>query len=563
MESNRKKALPIGISDFKNIIENDYYFVDKSLLIKELFETKAAATLLLRPRRFGKTLNMSMLRYFFEKTESPNVHLFKDLAIAGHSEIMKHQGRYPVIFLTFKDVKNMAWDLCYSKLKYLISDEFRRHKYLLQSNVLDDEQKIRFKAIIAGIGTQDSYETSLKDLSIYLNAYYRQPAIILIDEYDTPVHMAFTWNYYNECIGFMRNFLGAACKDNKHLAMGIITGILRVSKESIFSGLNNIDICSMDNVHYNDKFGLLETEVKDMLAYYDYSNLFDSIKTWYNGYSSGPHKVYNPWALINCMHNHGAIGSYWINSSSDNIMKKVFQEGDASIKQDLETLLRRQHIAKPVVENFVFPELDERNDMLWTLMFYGGYLTCENTRKINDEETVADFIIPNQEIYVYLKTSIQYWFKAKDSINREYQAMLDGLLRGNVIFFATVFQKLVLVALSLFDVGGDEPERFYHALVVGMLLSLQDRYEVRSNRESGYGRYDVMIIPRDTTKLGIILEFKKAGADCPETIEEAAHNALKQINEKQYDVELQDRGIKQVLKLGIAFQGKQVCIKQG
>ncbi|MFA6527347.1 MAG: AAA family ATPase [Candidatus Babeliales bacterium] len=561
MESNRKKALPIGISDFKEIIENNYYFIDKSLLIKELLETKAKVTLFPRPRRFGKTLNMNMLQYFFEKTERSNSHLFKNLAVNQYPKIMEHQGQYPAIFLTFKDIKTNTWDGCYQHLKSVISLEYKRLEYLLEAPSLGQHEKKIFQAIIDKNADQVEYEISLLNLSRYLHAYHKKPAIILIDEYDMPIVAGYTFGYYEDVVGFLRNFLSGGLKDNSNLAYSVMTGIVRIAKESIFSGLNNLDVCSMASDHYADKFGLLEHEVRDLLAYYELSASIDDVRTWYNGYSSGQLKVYNPWSIINCARNNGKLEPYWINTSSNDLIKQLLQEGSLQLKKDLELILQRKQVTKAFDHGLVFPELTKQDDAVWNLLFYSGYLTVENQRLNEDDEIVVDFIVPNNEVLAFFKTSIRHWFVGASRISEQYKAMLDSLTSGNVIFFATVFQQMVLTSLSSFDVGGNEPERFYHALVVGMLLSLQDRYEVTSNRESGYGRYDVMIIPRDITKLGIILEFKKAGADRPETLEESAENALKQIIDKQYDVELGSRGIQNILKLGIAFKGKQVCIK--
>lgn len=554
-----QKILPIGIYDFKQMITENYYYIDKTLLIKELLDKKAAATLIPRPRRFGKTLNMSMLQYFFEKTEVSHAYLFDGLAVAQHADIMAYQGQYPVIFLTFKFIDELSWDNCYSKLKLLIADEFRRHEYLLQSNILDKKQKQDYENIISGAADRIIYETSLKNLIRYLAEYHAKRTIVLIDEYDVPMHAGYHHGYLTEVSHFIKSFFGDGLKDNNKLELAVITGALRVARESIFTGWNNVKVCTFLSESYTDKFGLLEHEVQKIIYDYNLENKINDIRFWYNNYKSGSFTLYNPWSIINLVDNRGRLQPYWINTSSNDIVKKLIKNSDTTVKKDIEILIEGGTITKPLCQNIVYTDIEINSNALWNFLFFSGYLTYKNNRLI-DNMPYIDFLIPNNEVLYLYKSIILSWFEEQPRAAL-YQNTLTSLIQGNIDVFKEIFQEIVITSLSYFDVSGEKPENFYHAFVLGLLVSLSNKYYVKSNRESGYGRYDVMIIPHDKHKLGIIIEFKKVSTYTQETLEQAAQNALDQIERMQYEQEMKAHGITNMIKLGIACAGKKVLIE--
>lgn len=557
-----EKRLPVGISNFEEMITKNYYFVDKSLLIKELIDSGAAVTLIPRPRRFGKTLNLSMLKFFFEKTKKSNKYLFDNLAISKESECMKRQGRYPVIFLTFKDVKDTNWEDCYGNMIQIIAEEFARHEYLLKGDTLRPFEKSEFKKIINLIANKSSYSRSLRKLSFYLHRYYKKKPLILIDEYDAPINSGFINKYYNDITNFIRIFLSGGLKDNPDLEFSVLTGILKVAKESIFSGLNNLEVCSILSDFYDDKFGLLENEVEQVLCDYALNGKeIELIKSWYNGYSIGSRTIYNPWSIINFVKSKGKLQPYWINTSDNLIIQELIQNGSDELKEDLELLLSNKQVNKPIHENIVFQKIFVSTDVLWSFLLFSGYLTFTNYEVKDDGETCANLKIPNIEVKYFFQSTISNWFK--DSLGiKNYNPLLKSLISGDIHKFEELFSDFVLNSFSYFDVTGNEPEKFYHAFVLGLLVDLNKTHHVKSNRESGHGRYDVMIIPKDKTKPGIIIEFKKVSKFRKETLEIAVQEGLKQIEEKGYEQELNDLGIKKVVKLAIAFDGKKVLIKE-
>ncbi len=557
MEALKKKYVPIGIDDFKKLIEENYYFVDKSLFIKDILDSRAAATLIPRPRRFGKTLNLSMVRYFFEKTEQGNRHLFNGLKIEEHPDCMAHQGQYPVIWMTLKDTKTATWPTCYAKICEVIGIEFDRHFDAIKP-ILNELETERVQKIIAGTASQSIYENSLLTLSRYLERAYKKQVMILMDEYDAPIHEGYTKNYYNDVISFMRGFLGAGFKGNNALSMGFLTGILRISKESIFSGINNLRVCSLVDERFSDKFGLLENEVLQVLRYFGLENSIDDVRRWYDGYQSGSSKIYNPWSIVNLVDNNGVMKPYWVNTSDNALVKELLRTSSNRTKEELEVIMKGGSVTKAIQENIVMPDIKGDERLLWSFLLFCGYLTFKDHRSVGDERH-AELLIPNVEVGTSYKNSFQAWFSKTVTVG-VYNAMLEGLVLGDIESFQVFFEKLVLETLSSFDVGGDEPERFYHALVLGMLASLSETYEVKSNRESGYGRYDVMLIPKDKTRLGIIIEFKRVNADKNETLESEAKKALKQIEERKYETELRSLGFDKILKLGISFLGKKTLV---
>ncbi|MCL5436888.1 MAG: ATP-binding protein [Candidatus Dependentiae bacterium] len=558
VEQNRE-YLPVGIDNFKELIEKNYYFVDKSLLIKELLDSRAKATLIARPRRFGKTLNMSMLRYFFEKSERPQRHLFDGLEIARHADCMAEQGRYPVIFLSFRDVKEGNWQESFPNVKEIIATEFERQRAVLEGEALGPVQRRNFEKILDGTAEPALYRASLKILSACLHSYHGVPPIILIDEYDAPIHAAFECRYYDDALRFMRNFLSGGFKDNPHLTFGVLTGILRIAKESIFSGLNNLEVRTLLQPAYGDKFGFLEEEVAAALSHFGLSKNLTDVRDWYDGYQSGDHKIYNPWSIINLLKNRGQLQAYWVNTSDNALIKNLLRRCTPAVQEDLEKLVQGGRVTKAINENIVMPEIGENEELLWSFLLLSGYLTFANHKR-DGRRWSAELYIPNQEVIAVYESSFQKWFVDTGHVH-SYQNMLEGLVRGDAAQFKESFERFARESLSYFDVQGDEPERFYHALVLGMLASLTQTHRVRSNHESGWGRYDVMIIPQDPTKPGSIIEFKVAREK--ETLESAGEDALNQLREQAYTTELRALGITKILEVGIAFKGKQVLVLIG
>ncbi|HBY05647.1 MAG: hypothetical protein UV38_C0001G0157 [candidate division TM6 bacterium GW2011_GWE2_42_60] len=561
MAEAKKKYISVGIDDFSELINENYYFVDKSLLIKEILDSKAKVTLLPRPRRFGKTLNMSMLQCFFEKTDPTKLRrqLFNGLNIEQFADCMEHQGKYPVIWLTFKDVKTEEWSDCYRLLRMQIIKEFERHIYV--RDFLSDTEKDRFERVRQGTGDLADFMSALLDLSMYLERAYKAKVMIFIDEYDAPIHAAYLKGYYQEVIGFMRGFLGAGLKGNSALNLSVMTGILRVAKESIFSGINHLEVRTFLQQDYSDKFGFLESEVIAMLDFFGLDNNLDDVRRWYDGYQSGKHKVYNPWSIINLVKNRGEYQTYWVNTSDNALIKDLLKRCTPEMKEDLEVLIKGGRVTKPIQENIIMTDIEKNDEVLWNFLIFSGYLTFENYRLVVDTN-YAELLIPNIEVGTTYKISFKNWF-AEGSGMGSYNRMLDSLVTGDSIKFKKTFEQFARESLSYFDMQGDAPENFYHALVLGMLSSLMQTHQVRSNRESGYGRYDVMIIPNDRSKPGTVIEFKAVDLDEKETLEIAAQKALKQLNDRLYATELTTLGLTTILKFGIAFKGKESLVLVG
>ena len=557
-----KKKLPIGISDFKKLISNNQYYIDKSLFIKEIIEASAEVLLLPRPRRFGKTLNLSMLRYFFDNTEKSNSHLFEKLKIwkAG-KKYQEMQGAYPVIYLTLKTANANIWDECLYKLKSIISDEFLRHSYLLNEYHLHELEKNYFVKIQNGTGNTVDFEESLEKLSKFLERYYQKKVIILIDEYDAPIHGGFFQGYYDKTINFMKGFLGNAFKDNTSLEKGIITGILRISKESIFSGLNNLDVYTILSKKYSDKFGLTPDEIKLLLSDYELKDEYEKLNQWYNGYCFGDTTIFNPWSIINYVNNiDDGLKPYWINTSSNDLIKKLIIEGKTDLKSDFELLLEQKEITKTINENIVFTDLEKNSNAVWSFLVFTGYLKAYDQKLLSNREHYK-LSIPNIEIFTIFEDIIYNWLNENIGSDKLEQ-MLKAFTQGDVTTFELILQDFMINMFSYHDISADEPEKVYQAFVLGLLVNLEENYQIKSNRESGYGRYDVMVIPKDTTQKGIIIEFKKIIKLHNETTETALTKALQQIKEKKYAQELIALGIKDIIEMGIVFDGKRVWVRQ-
>ncbi|MGL5797680.1 MAG: AAA family ATPase [Cetobacterium sp.] len=544
-----KKRLPVGIDDFKEIIENNYFFVDKSMLINELLDKKSKVTLLPRPRRFGKTLNMSMLNYFFNiEDKESNRKLFNGLDISN-TDKMQYAGEYPVLYISLKDIKVSNWIECFNALKNLISNLFQSKIYIRES--LNEFQIKNFNDILMKNENAD-YSNSLKDLCGYLESYYKKKVIILIDEYDTPLVTAHSQGYYDEAIFFFRNFLSAALKGNPYLEFSVLTGILRIAKESIFSGLNNLTVSTILDSDFN-YFGLTVEEVETALKYYELDYELEEVKKWYNGYTFGEKLVYNPWSLINFI-NKNALGAYWINTSDNALIKQLLEKNDSKVVDDLKAIFSGNEIEEVITENIVFSDLDDV-DTIWSLMLFSGYLTYSRL-EISDITGAKTYFlkIPNYEVQSFFKnTFIKEYSHGKTAM---YFKMLEDLYKGDIERFQYKFKELYLSAVSYHD-GGDS-EKYYHHFMLGLLLTLGDKYTITSNRESGYGRYDIALEPKDKKNFGLIFEFKIGDKN---SIGVKAKEALAQIDEKKYDISMKNNGVSKVIKIGMAFSGKDVAIE--
>ncbi|HZK85475.1 MAG TPA: AAA family ATPase, partial [Desulfosporosinus sp.] len=455
-----------------------------------------------------------------------------------------------------------TWEVTYDSLVEVIYKEYNRHLYLLDSPVLNEMDKIYFNRVRLDQGSEADYTSSIKNLAEMLSKHYGKKTIVLIDEYDVPIQQAYLKEYYDPLISFMRNFMTAALKDNKYLEKAVLTGVMRVARESLFSGLNNLSVWTILDEPYCQYFGFRETEVEELLNYYGIESQLEEVRSWYNGYVFGNAVIYNPWSLLKYAQNwKGGLQPYWINTSDNELVKRLISNGGYELKSELEDLLQGGELIKTINQNISMGEVEQSEENVWSFLLFSGYLKAL-TRELIRGEFVCSLAIPNYEVELLYHKIILSWFVNQSGRNK-LQSLLNSLISGEIKTFAVLFKDYVMASLSYFDTGRQEPEQFYHAFVLGILVGLRPEYEVKSNRESGYGRYDVMIIPRDLNQAGIIIEFKKVDADEGEDLEKAAERALQQIEAKEYQQELHDRGIHKIIKLGIVFRGKEVLVKAG
>ena len=552
-----KKKLPIGISDYKEIVKGNFSYIDKTLFIEEVMEMGTKVILIPRPRRFGKTINLSMLHYFLEKTEEDHSIFFLKYQI-WKTQTREKQGKFPVIFLTLKGIKKGSWEAAYKGLQSLISEEYKRHRYLIDH--LHEDDKKDFQSIIDKVSdNQDLFENSLKYLIRFLRKHYNEQVIVLIDEYDTPIHDAYLSGYYSPMISFIRNWFSEGLKDNPLLEKAVLTGVLRVSKESVFSGFNNPGCYTVLDEEFSDKFGLKEEEVSSLLKEHEISRPLETIRAWYNGYQIGSSSLYNPWSILQCIQKKGELRPYWVNTSDNELIKKLLIRASSLFKQEMEDLLFNRCITKSIDEATVFKNLENNPDNIWSLFLFSGYLTLNEKPIAKGLYLQCKLKIPNQEVQHLYEGMLNDWLK-ESSPDHNLSILLESLVTGQISIFSEILQALIINTMSFYDIPADEPERVYHAFVLGLLVTLEGRYEVKSNRESGFGRYDVCLIPKDPLALGIIMEFKKIKET--ESLEKGADEALEQIEKKQYEQEVRNRGISNILKLGLAFQGKKVFVKE-
>ena len=547
-----KKAIPVGIENFKELREEGYYYVDKTFLIYEILINKAKVTLFTRPRRFGKTLNMSMLKYFFNiENKEENRKLFENLKISD-STYMSEQGKYPVIFISLKDLKENNWEECLESIKDIMYKVFNDYEFLREK--LNLVEKRQFDKIWEMTGNEKNFKTSLLDLSKYLNKYYSKKVIILIDEYDAPIINAFNNGYYNEAINFFQVFYSSALKTNDSLKYGILTGITRIIKEGIFSGLNNLKVDTILDKRYAKYFGILENEVIEMLDYFKIEYKMEEVRTWYNGYIFGDSKVYNPWSIVNFVDNQ-EIKAYWANISGNTLLENMMDHAGESVYADLKKFTEGESIEKYISDGTTIKSLLSSNDEIWQLFLYSGYLTKsdEQTERTESKNTY-NLKIPNREIRSYFgDLFLNRFFGTEVKTN----ILIKALENGDIKKFEKTLGEIMINMLSHFDLDS-EMEKIYQVFMIGLVGFLMGRYEIISNNESGYGRYDLAMIPIKSNEKAYLMEFKISKTE--KGMSAKAQEALKQIDEKKYDTRLKARGIKNILKIGIAFYGKSVKV---
>ena len=546
----RKKAVPVGIEDFERIINEDYYYVDKTMLIEELLINRAPVTLFTRPRRFGKTLNMSMLKYFFDvKDKEENKKLFENLKVSD-SEYMSEQGKYPVIFISLKDLKGDTWEECLKRLKLFIFDLYAEFEYIREK--MNEWDKRKFEKVLYEKEDAD-YIMSLKFLSDSLYKYYGEKVIILIDEYDAPIINAFDKGYYNEAINFFQTFYSSALKTNNSLKYGILTGITRIIKEGTFSGLNNLKVDTILNKKYSEYFGLLESEVIEMLDYFGMKYKIEEVKEWYNGYLFGESEVYNPWSIVNYIDN-GEIKAYWANVSGNTLLENMLDHAGESVYDDLKRFTDGESIEKYISDGTTIKSLLSNDDEIWQLLLYSGYLTKAKNQEKESDSNIYNLKIPNKEIRKYFGNMfLNRFFGTEVKTN----TLIKALENGDIKKFEKTLGEIMINMLSHFDLD-KEMEKIYQVFMIGLVGFLMGKYEIISNDESGYGRYDLAMIPIKSNEKAYLMEFKISKTK--KGMEERAQKALKQIDEKKYDTKLKARGIKNILKIGVAFYGKEVKV---
>lgn len=547
-----KKPLPIGVSDFKSATTN-YYYVDKTLLIRDFLNAIPMVSLFTRPRRFGKTLNMDMLRVFFEKTSDNTSIYFKDKYIWQCGDYYtKHQGQYPVIFLSFKDVKCSSWQETFQKISKLISLEFMRHDELESSFVLSSYEKEQYHRFASENINEVDCQMGLQLLSLLLHKHYNKECVIIVDEYDTPIQQGHLCDFYNEIVDFMRNFFSGGLKDNPHLAFGFLTGVL---KESIFSGMNNLKTNSILDNSYSSYFGFTNEEVKDMLAYYEYEDKYQEILEWYDGYRFGNTEIFNPWSVINYISDQCFPKAFWQSTGSNDIIGEIIGTATPEITENLYKLFCGNTITTYVDTSVIYPEVQNNPYSIYSFLLVAGYLKVAAIYPQNDGNYMCDVAIPNKEIlYVYEKEVLNRTNQNNVSISI-HQAIFSKDTRK----LQSLLEDFMLKSISTMD-GANEA--FYHGMMLGLCAVLGSQYKVRSNRESGLGRFDVELLPMMQGIPGFIFEFKHT-KDINVDLDSLANSALRQIDDMKYDTELKDFGVKNIVKIGIAFRQKSAVVKRG
>ena len=555
----KHKPLPIGVEDFKRLVDNEYYFVDKTPMIKELLENKETVNLFTRPRRFGKTLNMSMLQRFFEATEKSNAYLFDGLKIAAYPEYMVYQGQYPVISISLKSMKRASYQEAYFEYVKLLSDEFERHEIILQSDAVSEEDKLEFQKIKKRIAEPKEYNSAVKLLSKCLQKVYQKNVIILIDEYDVPLENAYHEGFYDDMTNLIRSCFESALKTNPSLEFAVLTGCLRVSRESIFTGLNNLKTYSITKNKFSQYFGFTQEEMKEILQAFSLEQYAGTIANWYDGYRFGLTEIYNPWSVLNCIDSYlqndmVACEPYWSNTSSNRIVKRLIEESNERTKSMVEELINGTPIHTQIFEDVTYGTIDVNQDYIWSFLLFTGYLKIISCETIGDE-TYYDMVIPNVEIKSIYKNTIRSWFI--DHVNRDSRTdILESVIHADAEKLEDLLCTWLTNTISCFD----EQENYYHGFVTGLVSGFSG-YMVGSNRESGNGRFDLVIKQRSRWHHAAILEFKVV--EKYNQMTKACEDALRQIEEKDYEASLRDEQYENIAKLGICFCQKRCRVKSG
>ena len=556
----KHKPLPIGVEDFKRLVDNGYYFVDKTLMIKELLENKETVNLFTRPRRFGKTLNMSMLQRFFEATEKSNAYLFDSLKIAAYPEYMAYQGKYPVISISLKSMKQKNFTLAFETYKYLIKSEYSRHKdFIFSRNVLDEEEKARYLSFIQVDATETMYNQAIGFLSNCLKKAYQQNVIILIDEYDVPLENAYHEGFYDDMTNLIRSCFESALKTNPSLEFAVLTGCLRVSRESIFTGLNNLKTYSITKNKFSQYFGFTQEEMQEILQNFSLKQYAETIAKWYDGYRFGLTEIYNPWSVLNCIDSYlqndmVACEPYWSNTSSNRIVKRLIEESNERTKSMVEELINGTPIHTQIFKDVTYGTIDVNQDYIWSFLLFTGYLKIISCETVGDE-TYYDMVIPNVEIKSIYKNTIRSWFI--DHINRDSRTdILESVIHADAEKLEDLLCTWLTNTISCFD----EQENYYHGFVTGLVSGFSG-YMVVSNRESGNGRFDLVVKQRSRWHHAAILEFTVV--EKYNQMTKACEDALRQIEEKDYEASLRDEQYENIAKLGICFCQKRCRVKSG
>ena len=557
------KVIGIGHQDFETIIRNNCFYIDKTNFIKEWWENKDAVTLITRPRRFGKTLNMSMIQQFFSVDYTDRKDLFEEFSIWKEENYRKLQGTYPVISLSFANVKETIFSDARKVICQIITDLYRKYDFLLECGYLSEAEQKAYRQISPEM-EKYMVSGSLKNLSDYLFRYYGKKVIILLDEYDTPMQEAYVNGYWQELIDFIKGLFNATFKANPYLDRAIMTGVTRISKESIFSDLNNLTVVTSTSNLYETSFGFTEKEVFDALNEYEMNEKKDDVKRWYDGFTFGKNKdIYNPWSILNYLKT-GKLSTYWANTSSNNLVAKLIRESGSNIKTTMEDLLEGKSFHTEIDEQLIFDQLDYRESAIWSLLLASGYLKVEQfSFDENYGREEYDLMLTNREVRMMFERMIKDWFS---EYTPAYNEFIKALLTDDLKAMNAYINRIALTTFSFFDTGknpsGEEPERFYHGFVLGLLVDLRGRYTITSNRESGFGRYDVLLEPVSPQDNGIILEFKVQELDEEEALTDTVQSALKQIEDRNYETVLIEKGIprEKIRKYGFAFRGKKVLI---
>ncbi len=576
----KRKRIAIGVDNFKELIDHQYMYVDKTLLVRDLIDSGSKVVLITRPRRFGKTLNVSMLKYFYEipkcreyENENKEVsYLFDKLKIFKYEECKKEQGKYPVIFLTLKGAKQITWEETYLNLVEIISNEYKRHRYILEQSILSNTEKEIYQKIMDMKANSIEYSSMIQNLSNYLERYFKQKVMVLIDEYDTPIQAGYINGYYNKIINFMKSMLGKGLKGNNSLKQGVLTGIIKVAKESIFSDFNNPDIYTVITEPISDKFGFTEEEVEELLKTFNLEKNMEEVRRWYNGYKFGLNTtVYNPWSIINYVSKpEMGLRPYWINTSSNEVIKEVMQLDKLEGKKVVEDLLEGRPVEKIIQENVVYETIKTNPESAWSFLLHAGYLKITD-KKQEQERITYNLAIPNLEVKTIYQAMLRDYFKDDFKISNKITGIINALVKADYEKFEIMLEELYFVYVSYhdsaikeltYDVEEEKHENFHHGFILGLLMFGIDYYEIKSNREYGLGRPDIVLIPKDKTKPAYVFEFKWASRKSKKTLEYLLEQAKKQIKEERYVEGIEKvHHVENIIEIPVGFKGKEILMK--